>query len=97
MIVRVLTNMGAMLQDCWMMCKVVDQSVLLYVSKSWVVTGVTLNVLEGFHHRVARHITGMMETHGAGGEWEYPLVVAAMEAKLIHPIIENIRKRQVTI
>ena len=93
----VLAKTGAMTYARGMMYKEVYKLMLLYVSKSWVVTGVTLNVLEGFHHRVARHITGMMETHGAGGEWEYPLVVAAMEAKLIHPIIENIRKRQVTI
>ena len=29
-----------------------------------------LNFLEGFHHRVARWITGMTETHGTGtGEY----------------------------
>ena len=51
-----------------MMYKAVDQSVILYVSGSWVVTGAMLNVLEVFHHRVSRRIIGMTATHGAGGE-----------------------------
>ena len=52
-----------------MIYKAVDQAVLLYVSESWVVTGAMLKLLEGFHHRAARRITGMTETRGAGGEW----------------------------
>ena len=40
--------------------------VLLYGSEIWVVTGVMLKVLEGFHHRATRRITGMMATRGAG-------------------------------
>ena len=55
-----------------------------------------LNVLEGFHHRAARRTTGMIATHGAGGEWEYPLVVAALEAVGLQPIMEYIRRRQAT-
>ena len=41
----------------------------------------------------------MTETHGTGREWEYPLVVAAMvmEAAVLHPIMEYIRRRQATI
>ena len=39
----------------------------------------------------------MMETHGAGGGWEYPRVVAVMDAAVLHPIREYIRRRQATI
>ena len=39
-----------------------------------------LKVLEGFHHWEARRITGMTAKCVADGEWEYPLVVAALEA-----------------
>ena len=51
------------------------QLALLYGSEGWVVTGVMLKVLEGFHHEAARRITEMMAKRGAGGEWEYPSVV----------------------
>ena len=80
-----------------MMYKVVAQLVLLYGSEIWVTTGDMLKVLEGFHHREARRIMGMAETRGAGGEWEYPLVVAEMEAAGLHPIRDYIRRRQSTI
>ena len=53
-----------------MMYKVVSQSVLLYDSERWVVTGKTIKVLEGFHHCAARRIMGMMATRAAGREWE---------------------------
>ena len=71
-----------------MMYKAVTQSVLLYGSEIWVVTEYMIQVLGGFHHQVTRHITGMTATCGACGEWEYPLVVAAMEASGLHPIGE---------
>ena len=53
---------------------------LLYSSNRWVVTGEILKVLEGFHHQAARRIKGLMVTHWAGREWEYPPVVDAMES-----------------
>ena len=51
------------------MHKAVAQSVLLYGSGSWVVTGDMLKVLEGFHNWAARRIMRMTETCGAGGEY----------------------------
>ena len=60
-------------------------------------TGEILKVLEGFRHRAERRITGMMETRGAGREWEYPSVVAAMEAAGLHPIREYSRRRQAAL
>ena len=50
------------------MYKSVAQFVLLYGSKSWVLTREMLKVLTAFHHRAALRITGMMENYGAGGE-----------------------------
>ena len=69
-----------------MMYKAVLQLVILYGSDIWVVMGDMLKVLEGFHNRTARWITGMMASRGAGGEWEYPPVVEAMQAAGLHPI-----------
>ena len=39
----------------------------------------------------------MSETRGAGGEWEYPLLVAAMKSTVLHPIGEYIKICQATI
>ena len=50
-----------------------------------------LKVLEGFQHWAAQRIREMTEKHGAGGEWEYPLVVEAMEAAGLHPIMVYIK------
>ena len=97
MIVRVLEKMGATVWDRGIMYKEVDQSVLLYGSEIWVVTREMLKVLEGFHHRAARHIMGTAATRGADGDWEYPLMVTKLEAAGIHPIWEYIRRRQATI
>ena len=49
---------------------------LLYGSKSWVITGAMLKLLEGFHRRMVRQITGMMTKCVLDREWEYPPVVA---------------------
>ena len=87
MIARVLANTGATVQARGMVFLAVDQLVLLYSSESWVVAWAMIKVLEGFHHRASRQITRMMETRGLGGEWEYPPVVAALEAAVIHPIM----------
>ena len=75
----------------------VAQLVILYGSKSWLVTSEMLKVLIGFHHQVVRLITGMTAKHGAGGDWGYPLVEKAMESAGIHPIRVCINSRQTTI
>ena len=53
---------------------------LLYRSENLAVTGEMLKVLEGFHHRAARRITGMTAKHVADTEWKSPPVVVALEA-----------------
>ena len=89
MVARVLETTGSTVRARGAMYKAVDQSVLLYSIKSWVVTGDMLKVLEGFHHQASRHITGR-------GEWEYPSVVEAMETAVLHPIGVYIRRLQAT-
>ena len=56
-----------------------------------------LKILEGFHHWAARQITVMMEKCVADSKWEYPLVVVAIEAALLHPIQDYIHIQQVNI
>ena len=97
MIERVLSKTEATVWDQWMIYKAVAQSVLLYGSDRWVVTGDMLKVLEGFHHYVERRIIGMMATCRSVRLWEYPLVMAEMEAVGLHPLREYMRIRQATI
>ena len=95
-ILKVLTNTGEMVQDRGMMYTAVAQKVLLYGSKSWVVTEAMLKILEGFHHQAVSWIAGMMAKRAADGAWEYPLAVAVKEAVGLYPIQEYIWRHQVT-
>ena len=67
MIARVLVKTGATVRAHWMMYKAVAQSLILYSSEIWVVMEAMIKILEGFHHRTARGITGMTAARGAGG------------------------------
>ena len=62
------------------MYKAVVQAVIMYGSNIWVVMDPMMKVLEGFHHSIARLISGMMVQRSVGGEWERALVEAALEA-----------------
>ena len=73
------------------------QSVLLYGSKSWVVTGEMIKVMTEFHHQAAPQITGMTTQGGAGRECEYPAVEESMDYLGLHPIRIYIKRRQTTI
>ena len=68
MIVRILEQRGATVRAWGYMYKVVVKLVLLYGSKSWMVTGWVLNVLMAFHCQAARRITGMTAKRGVGRE-----------------------------
>ena len=67
MVARLLENTEATVRSRGLMYKSVAQSVILYGSDIWVVTGDIFKVLEGFHHRAARRITGLTEKRGADG------------------------------
>ena len=69
MVVRVLEITVTMVQYRGAMYKAVAQSVLLYSSESWVVTGEMLKFLAWFHHRAAQRVTGIAAKRGAVGEW----------------------------
>ena len=66
---KVLTNMRVTVQYCGKVYKTVAQSVLLYISESWLVMGTMLKVLEGLHYRVDIKIMAMTEKHMVDGEW----------------------------
>ena len=94
MIERVLERTGATVRSRGDNYKAVAQSVLLYGSEIWVVTGYMIKVLEGFHHRAVRRSTGMTEKLDSRVEWGYPPVVEAMDTVGLHPIGVYIRRRE---
>ena len=67
MITRVIEQTGATVWSQEAIYMTVVQSVLLYDSESWLVTGEMIEVLMGFHHWEAQQITGMIEKCGEGG------------------------------
>ena len=53
---------------------VVVQDVMIYSSETWSVTPHIGRVLCGFHHRVARRLTGIQFWIGKDGGWVYTLM-----------------------
>ena len=68
-------------------------SVLLYDSKSWVVSPSMLRELEGFHMEAARRLTGM-RPRKVKGEWIYPHSADVLAAAHLQPIEYYLRKRR---
>ena len=56
-----------------------------------------MKVLEGFHHRVARRITGNQARRLPTGEWEHPPLQPALEQAGLFPMREYVRRRQARI
>ena len=97
MLGKMVTEAGSTVWERGMLYKAVVQSVLLYGSEIWVVMRAMLKVLVGFYHRLARKIMGITARHTTSGEWEWPLLVEALETAGIWPIKEYIQQRQATI
>ena len=57
---RVLRSENASTRVCGMFYKATVQSVLLFASKTWVLSPATLKRLEGFHAKAERRMTGLL-------------------------------------
>ena len=76
---------------------VVVQSVLLYGSETWVLIPRMDRVLGGFHHRVARRLTGWQPWKGRGGGWVYPPLEDVMDEVGLQEVDTYISLRQNTM
>ena len=95
---RVLTREGADSRVCGMFYKAVVQSVLLYGCETWVITSQVLDVLRGFHNRVARRLSGKRPyLLPAENEWVYPPIEEALEEAGLFTIEHYISVRQNTL
>ena len=81
-----------------MFYKAIVQSVLLFGSETWNLTASQLQALTGFHHRVARRLSGRMPYRDAHlGRWVYPLIEEALEIAGLSPLEEYILQCRWTI
>jgi len=73
MLSRLLRREGCRPKVAAMFYKATVQAVLLYGSETWVITPSMLSALEGFHHRVARQLTGKVGRYlPQEDRWVYP-------------------------
>jgi hypothetical protein len=93
MIAKVLVREDASPRISGLFYKAVVQTVLLCGCESWVITPRMMKVLEGFHHRVARRLSGKM-ARLEQGEWVYPPLEEALEDAGLFPLKHYIEKRQ---
>ena len=78
--------------------KAIVQSVLLYGCETWVITPRVLQVLGGFHHRVARRLSGLMPRFLPQEErWDYPPIEDALREAGMYSIKHYIGVRQNTL
>ena len=70
---------------------------MLYRSESWVFTDAIMKVLEGFHHWIARRITGKTAWRVGEEVWECPPAEEALEAAGLWPMKEYEGRRKTTI
>ena len=75
----------------------VVQAVLLFGSETWVLTPRLDKSLEGFHHRVARQMAGMVTKRQRDGTWVYPPIGAAMAMVGLEENGVYIARRQNTV
>jgi hypothetical protein len=81
-----------------MFYKAVAQSVILYDSETWVITSHMLKMLQRFHRRVARRLTGRAPIfHRDTGVWMYPPLGNALRDAEFYSMSEYITRRRTTI
>ena len=95
---RVLKGEGASARYQSRIYRIVVSTVLLYSSKTWVVTDRVRRVLEAFHHGCARHITRKYihrVSDGEGGDkfWVYPSMAMVLKEVCLKPIMDYITER----
>ena len=93
-----LTHDGAEPRTAAVFYKAVVQSVLLYGCETWVVTPAVLKALSGFHHKVARRLSGCLPRYlPREDRWSYPPVEEALAKAGMYTLAHYISVRQNTL
>ena len=93
----VLVKAGATVRYRSMLYKAVVQTALLYVSESWVITGLMMNMLERFCHFIARRIAWKTAWSVRGEGWEYPPEEEDLEAAGLWTMQDYLWRQKCTI
>ena len=93
---RLLAREGATPKVSGNFYKAIVQSVLLYGSETWVWTDSMRLTLQGFHHKVARRLSGLMPRL-VNGEWFYPPIAEALQTAGLEPLEVYITRRRETL
>ena len=94
---RDLEKTGETVRDKEIIYKAVVQTVILHGSKSWVITGEKMKVLEEFHHQILRRLTGNTDRYVREEGWKWPPSEEDIEVAGLWKIQEYVRRRQVKI
>jgi hypothetical protein len=76
---------------CGVFYKATVQSILLFGSKTWNLSPVSLKSLEGFHIRAAWHMAGKRPQKLPDGTWTYPNSAAVLDKVGLKTIARYIR------
>ena len=94
---RVLIREGADDRTSGQINLAVVQSVLIYGSETWVLKPRMQRVLGGFHHRVARRMTGQQPRKVQDGGWVYSPLKDAMAESGSQEVETYVSRRQNTV
>ena len=93
---RVLRAENASARVCGMFYNATVQSVLLFGSKTWVLSPATLQRLEGFRVKAAHRMTGRLPKK-VGGSWKFPKTKTVLVAAGLHTIEHYVQVRRARI
>ena len=93
---RVLRAENASARVCDMFYKATVQSVLLFRSKTWVLSPATLQRLESSHVKAARRMTCLLPKK-VGGSWTFPKTKTVLTATGLHSIEHYVQVRRARI
>ena len=94
---EVLTKEGAAVRARAMIYKEVVQTLFLYGSDIWMVTGEMVTVIGGLYHQVTKKIAVNTARRAGDGRWEWPPAEKALEESGLWTIKEYIQRRQFNI
>ena len=94
---RMMRSENASPRVCELFYKATVQAVLLFGSETWCLSPANLRLLEGFHVRAARRMTGMMPKKKSDGTWEYPDSAEVLKAACLHTVEDHITVRRRTV
>ena len=89
---KILTRQEVHAPVAGMFYQAVVAAVLLYGSKSWVLSPSALKVLEGFHVKASRQMTGMRPQQQTVGPWVYLKSAVVLAAARLRPVATYIRQ-----